>query len=78
MDPFARIAETHHEMSAPQRHLRLVERPGPEVMGADGAARPERGRVALLHEWRAARIARSKAMHPSTLARAAATLRPLN
>jgi hypothetical protein len=79
MDPFARIAETHHEMSAQQRHLQPVESPGPEiVMGADTAARPEPGSVALLHEWRAARIARSKAMHPSTLARAATTLRPLN
>jgi hypothetical protein len=80
MDPFARIAETHHEMSEPQRHLRLVKRPLPEVSSADGGASSPSGRIALLHEWRAAQIARSKAMHPSTLARAVAVpaLRPLD
>jgi hypothetical protein len=80
MDPFARIAENHHEMSDVERHLRLVKPPLPKVSSADGGSSSASSRVALLHEWRAAQIARSKAMHPSTLARAMAVpaLRPLD
>jgi hypothetical protein len=79
MDPFARIAETHHDMSERPRHLRVVESPTPVGIAADTMVRNSPGRVALLHEWRAAQIARSKAMHPTNLARAAAVpaLRPL-
>jgi hypothetical protein len=50
-----------------------------EATAGDSPVRSLPGGVALLHEWRAAQIARSKAMHPSTLARAAVApaLRPL-
>lgn len=75
MDPFARISETHHEMS--ERRLHLVESFVPDPVQADAPARIVPEQIALLHEWRAAQIARSKAMHPSTLARAATPLRPL-
>jgi hypothetical protein len=79
MDPFARISETHHEMSELTRHLRLVESSGTEGTAEDTSVRTLPGGVAVLQEWRAAQIARSKAMHPSTLGRAAAApaLRPL-
>jgi hypothetical protein len=79
MDPFARIAETHDEMSEQMRHLRLVDAPRSDSIAPETPVRTDRGRVALLHEWRAAQIARSKAMHPSNVARALAVpaLRPL-
>ena len=79
MDPFARIAETYQEMSERGGHLRLVPSVAPESVAPETGAGSDGGRVAFLHEWRAAQIARSKAMHPSTLARAVAVpaLRPL-
>lgn len=79
MEPFARIAETQHEMSDRARHLRLLARPAPGSLQPDAAPATQGGQVALLYEWRAAQIARSKAMHPTNLARALAlpVLRPL-
>jgi hypothetical protein len=75
MDPFARIAETPDTMSERPRHLRLVEAPPPRR-----EAPIDEPAVAFLHEWRAEQIARSKAMHPTNVARAMAlqaAVRPL-
>jgi hypothetical protein len=54
------------------RHLRLLEGLSPQGVPVEEHPWSEPGSVAFLHEWRAARIARSKSMHPSNLARVAA------
>jgi hypothetical protein len=59
-------------MSERPRYLRVLETPPIEVLLADPGHRDRSGNVAFLHHWRAARIARAKALHPSTLARAGA------
>jgi hypothetical protein len=75
MDPFARFSENHQQMSEHTRHLRLLEGLSPQAAPAEDSW-SEPGSVAFLHQWRAARIARSKSMHPSNLARAAALPAP--
>lgn len=76
--PLPGLPRLTHEMSELTRHLRLVESSPSEATAGDSPIRTLPGGVALLHEWRAAQIARSKSMHPSTLARAAVApaLRP--
>jgi hypothetical protein len=72
MDPFARFTENLDEMSERPPHLRLLDSPFPWAVPTETDTWSDRRTVAFLHEWRAAKIAASKAMHPTNLARAAA------
>lgn len=76
MDPFARFSENSEKMPEQTPRLRLVGRPPAPNAAVEGSERPS---VAFLHEWRAAKIRTSMALHPTNLARAAAlpTLRPV-
>jgi hypothetical protein len=79
MDPFARFSENHDEMSDRPRSLRVLQSPPADAHPAEDDRRSERTAVAFLQEWRAAKIPRSRAMHPTNLARAVAApaLRPV-
>jgi len=72
MDPFARFTENLDEMSQRPLYLRLLERPSARTVPTETGPWSDRRTVAFLHERRAAKIAASKAMHPTNLARAAA------
>jgi hypothetical protein len=79
MECFARFSEDEYEMSGRPRHLRLITGPPLEASLQEAPAPATEGVVALIHEWRAAQIARSRAMHPTRLANALAPpdLRPV-
>lgn len=57
-------------MSGRTRHLRLVNHPHVEAATQEPPVPATDGVIAFLHEWRAAQIARSRAMHPTSLANA--------
>ncbi|HEV8571432.1 MAG TPA: hypothetical protein VGR49_00100 [Actinomycetota bacterium] len=63
-------------MSERAQHLRLLHSPPPDAVPAEDYLGTKRMPIAFLHEWRAAKIVRSKAMHPTNLARTAALPAP--
>ncbi|HEV8682458.1 MAG TPA: hypothetical protein VGS09_06770 [Actinomycetota bacterium] len=59
-------------MSDNPRHLHLLESPAAATLLAEDDPWSESRSLAFLHQWRAEKIARSMAMHPTSLARATA------
>lgn len=59
-------------MSENPRHLRLLHGPAAATVPAEDGQWSESRSLAFLHQWRAEKIARSMAMHPTNLARVAA------